>query len=57
MQLYPELVKLRDELNRWLTPKYGENLYIDFDFSAIPELQEDMDKMVAQLGPSLVGNS
>lgn len=46
----PELVKLRDELNRWLTPKYGANLYIDFDFSAIPELQEDMDKMVAQLG-------
>jgi phage portal protein BeeE len=46
----PELVKLRDELNRWLTPQYGANLYIDFDFSAIPELQEDMDKLVNQLG-------
>ena len=46
----PELIKVRDELNRWLTPKYGANLYIDFDFSAIPEMQEDIDKLVSQLG-------
>jgi HK97 family phage portal protein len=45
----PELIKIREELNRWLTPKYGENLYIDFDFSVIPELQEEMDKVVAQM--------
>ena len=45
----PELIKVRDELNRWLTPKYGEKLYIDFDFSVIPELQEEMDKVVDQM--------
>ena len=45
----PELIKLRDELNRWLTPKYGENLFIDFDFTSIPELQEENDKVVDQL--------
>ena len=45
----PELVKLRDELNRWLVPKYGDNLYLDFDFTAIPELQEENDKVVQQL--------
>ena len=45
----PELIKIREELNRWLTPKYGENLYIDFDFSVIPELQEEMDKVVTQM--------
>ena len=47
--IIPELVKIREELNRWLTPKYGEKLYIDFDFSVIPELQEEMDKVVGQM--------
>jgi len=42
----PELVKIREELNRWLTPRFGEKLYIDFDFTAIPELQEEMDKLM-----------
>lgn len=45
----PELIKIREELNRWLTPTYGQNLYIDFDFSVIPELQEEMDKVVNQM--------
>jgi len=48
----PELLKIRDELNRWLAPKFGENLFIDFDFSVIPELQEEMDKVVAQMSAS-----
>ena len=46
----PELIKIRDELNRWLVPAYGNNLYIDFDFTAISEMQEDTEKLVAQLG-------
>lgn len=45
----PELVKIREELNRWLTPTFGEKLYIDFDFSVVPELQEEMDKVVDQM--------
>lgn len=45
----PELLKIQDELNRWLSPKYGENICIEFDFSAIPELQEETDKVVDQL--------
>ena len=45
----PELLKIQDELNRWLAPKYGENICIEFDFSAIPELQEETDKVVDQL--------
>lgn len=45
----PELIKVRDELNRWLTPQYGDKMYIDFDFSVIPELQEEMDKVVDQM--------
>ena len=45
----PELLKIKDELNRWLAPKYGEKLCIEFDFSVVPELQEETDKVVDQL--------
>lgn len=45
----PELCKIRDSLNSWLVPAYGEDLYLDYDFSAIPELQQDMEKLAAWL--------
>lgn len=45
----PELLKIKDELNRWLAPKYGNKLCIEFDFTVIPELQEEADKVVDQL--------
>lgn len=45
----PELMKISDELNRWLVPKYGDNLVIEFDFTAIPEMQEETEKVVDQL--------
>jgi HK97 family phage portal protein len=50
--VFPKLVALRDELNRWLTPTYGSQYYIDFDFLSVPELQEDMEKVVRQLSLS-----
>ena len=50
--IIPQLIKVREELNRWLTPAYGNNLYIDFDFTVIPELQEEMDKVVTQMSNS-----
>ena len=45
----PELIKIKDELNRWLAPKYGDKLCIEFDFSVIPEMQEETEKIVDQL--------
>jgi len=45
----PEMLKIRDELNRWLIPQFGNNLYLDFDFTVIPELQEEMGKVVDQM--------
>ena len=45
----PELIRIREELNRWLTPQYGDKLYIDFDFNSIPELQEETEKVVDQM--------
>ena len=31
----PELIKIKDELNRWLSPMYGDKLCIEFDFTVI----------------------
>lgn len=45
----PELNKIADELNRWLAPKYGEKICIEFDYSVIPELQEETEKVVNQM--------
>jgi len=45
----PELIKIQDELNRWLAPMYGDNICIEYDFSVIPELQEETDKIVEQM--------
>ena len=40
----PQLIKVREELNRWLTPKFGDKLYIDFDFSVIPKIMNIITK-------------
>ena len=45
----PELLKIKDELNRWLAPQFGDKICIEFDFTAIPELQEETEKVVDQL--------
>jgi HK97 family phage portal protein len=55
--LYPDLTGMRDWLNEWLIPAFGYaegEYYFDFDITALPELQEDMDKM-ANIAVSLVG--
>ena len=46
----PLHVEIRDVLNNWLLPSYGQkNLFVDFDYMAYPEMQDDMDKLVGQL--------
>jgi HK97 family phage portal protein len=45
--IVPLLSTLRDELNRVLA--YGEGTYIDFDVTALPELQRDFEKQVKAL--------
>lgn len=48
--IVPAISSLRDELNRWLGVKNGnENEYIDFDIQALPELQNDIAKLVQGL--------
>lgn len=50
--IIPELITLREDLNDFLVKPYGEDLYLDFDFTVIPELQMEVEKMVSQLDKS-----
>jgi HK97 family phage portal protein len=38
--LIPLMSFFRDELNKWLTPKFGENVELDYDADQIPALQD-----------------
>lgn len=44
--IMPLCNSLRDELNRSLRIDFKDNSFIDFDFSLLPELQEDYSKMI-----------
>ena len=41
----PMCNSLRDELNRVLVPSFSSREYLDYDFSTLPELQDDYSKM------------
>lgn len=49
----PELLSLRDELNRWFIPPFekndGKQYILDVDIMAIPELQKEMETWVKTL--------
>lgn len=48
--IVPAIGTLRDELNRWLAARNGNgNEFIDFDIQALPELQNDISKLVGSL--------
>lgn len=44
--IMPLCNSLRDELNRSLRPDFKDSAFVDFDFSLLPELQEDYSKMI-----------
>ena len=39
--IIPILCEIKAGLNRWLTPQFGKDIYLDFDLSDIDALQED----------------
>ena len=47
--IIPKCCNLRDELNKFLVPAFGEDVFIDFDITALPEMQQDMERMVRAL--------
>jgi len=48
----PALNRFRDALNTWLTPRFGENLLLDFDKDRIEALSEDQDALWNRAGSS-----
>jgi hypothetical protein len=48
----PELIMIRDALNRFFANEMGRDFYIDFDITVFPELQEDMKETSAILSQS-----
>lgn len=51
----PLLDYIRDELNGWLVPRFGNNLVIDYDADAIEAIQEDR-KQVWDMAMNAVDN-
>jgi phage portal protein BeeE len=47
--LMPELVAERNIFNEVIVPMFGNEYYVDFDITALPELQDDMGKMTESL--------
>jgi HK97 family phage portal protein len=45
----PKRARWRDALNKWLTPRYGDNLWLDFDTSDISVLQNDRGELATWL--------
>lgn len=43
--LLPKMDWFRDEYNSWLTPRFGDNLRLDYKRDEIEALQEDRDKL------------
>lgn len=41
----PYMDRLRDALNNWLVPKFGDRLYLDYDRDEIEALQEERQKV------------
>ncbi len=41
----PALNRLRDALNRWLTPRFGDGLFLDYDKDGIEALSEDQESL------------
>jgi phage portal protein BeeE len=45
----PDINDFRELLNAHLVQDFGEEYYIDYDLMAIPELQEDLEKLARTL--------
>ena len=46
--ILPDLDFLRDEFNNWLTPAFGDRLYLDYDKNAIEAIREEQDAVYAR---------
>jgi len=47
--ILPFMDRLRDELNNWLTPLYGDFLFLDYDRDKIEALREEMNAVYERM--------
>lgn len=47
--IIPELNRLKEALNTWVVPAFGKGYYVDFDWTVIPELQENITELVDRM--------
>lgn len=54
----PEIEALRDGFNKWLVPKFGTHLRLDYDQTTFPELQKNQKELTEWLSQAwwLTGN-
>lgn len=45
----PQLTQFRDAFNNYVSRRYGGDLWVDYDTSVVPELQDDLSEQVAGL--------
>lgn len=43
--IIPLVERRKNVINRWLAPKFGENLIVEYDYSIFSEMNEDLDKL------------
>lgn len=48
----PDQEDFKDALNKKLVPLFGSDLYLDYDYQAYPELQDDLEKQTDRLAKS-----
>lgn len=48
----PLMDRLRDKLNAWMVPAFGDNLYLDYDRDEIEALQEDRARVWTRVNSS-----
>lgn len=41
----PLVERRKGVINRWLAPKFGDNLVVEYDYSVFSEMNEDLDKL------------
>ena len=46
----PDLDLLRDELNNWLTPAFGDNLHLSYDKNSIDAIREELSAVYERQG-------
>lgn len=43
--IIPLVERRKNVINRWLAPKFGDDLVVEYDYTCFSEMNEDLDKI------------